>query len=282
MFCITTTAPTYPKDLLRLADPPLRLYTKGSLDILRQRPRIGVVGSRRMSDYGKRVLETFIPYLVSYGCCIVSGLAFGVDVTAHTLTLDSSGITIAVLGSGIELITPRAHEHIGQKIEKTGLIISETPGRTPAGKYTFPARNRIIAALSDILIVVEGTRASGSLITADFMLQLGKDIYAVPGNIDAPLAQGPNFLIAHGAQPLLSVDDLAATLGFDKHPEHQVLSDVSAEELAVLTLLAEHPTSVDDLCVRCTLPTHVVSATLTALELKGVITRSSTGLISKR
>ncbi|MFA5030228.1 MAG: DNA-processing protein DprA [Patescibacteria group bacterium] len=281
MLYINQQSRQYPASLLQLTDPPDALYVRGSMKALEKKPSVGVVGSRHMTEYGKRVLETFVPFLAAQGCVIVSGLAFGVDAQAHKLTLESHGTTIAVLGSGIECITPRAHDSLGRNIEKTGAIVSEYPGCIPGGKYTFPARNRIIAALSDILIVVEGTQTSGSLITADFMQQLGKDIFAVPGNIDAPLSAGPNFLIAHGAHPLISVDDLSAKLGFDKHPEHRVLSDVSAEERALLGLLTHAPTSADDLCTQSALPAHVVNAALTTLELKHAVRRTSTGLFSK-
>jgi len=281
MFCINQQSHGYPASLLELTDPPHALYVRGSPHALEKKPSIGIVGSRHMTDYGKRTLETFVPFLVAQGCVIVSGLAFGVDAQAHKLTLESHGTTIAVLGSGIECITPRAHDSLGRDIEKTGAIVSEYPGVTPGGKYTFPARNRIIAALSDILIIVEGNRTSGSLITADFMQQLGKDIFAVPGNIDSPLSAGPNFLIAHGAHPLISVDDLSARLGFDKHPRGNVLSDISAEERALLGLLTHAPTSVDDLCTQSALPAHVVNAALTTLELKRAIRHTSTGLFSK-
>jgi len=282
MFICSQKSPGYPSDLTRLPQAPPKLYIRGNPRLLEQHPSVGIVGARRMSDYGKRVCETFVPYLASRGCVIVSGLAFGIDVTAHKLTLESGGATIAVLGSGINYITPKAHERIGQEIIKKGALVSEYPGRTPAGKYTFPARNRIIAALSDLLIVIEGTRTSGSLITADFMLQLGKDVYAVPGNIDAPLAQGTNFLIANGATPLICLEDLELRLGFDKHTDSHVLSDVSAEERMVLELLTENPCTADELCTRCALPAHVVNATLTTLELKGGVTRTQTGLFSKR
>lgn len=282
MFTINQQSKNYPKSLLELADPPETLYVRGSRDSLNRKPSVGIVGSRHMTSYGKRILETFVPYLVSQGCTIVSGLAFGVDAQAHLLTLESLGITIAVLGSGINHITPFTHESLGRDIEKTGCIVSEYPGATPAGKFTFPARNRIIAALSDILIVVEGTKTSGSLITADFMQQLGKDVFAVPGNIDAPLSAGPNFLLAHGAQPLISIEDMATRLGFDKHPDHRVLSDVSDEERTVLEILSRAPSTADDLCAQSKLPAQVVNAALTTLELKQAICRTSSGLFRNK
>lgn len=281
MHCITQKTKEFPVDCLRLSDPPACLYVRGSYVLGSKSPTLGIVGSRKMTDYGKRILELLVPDLVARGVVIVSGLAFGVDAYAHTLTLSSGGITIGVLGSGIENITPRANRALGKKILATGALVSEYAGVQEATRYSFPARNRIVASLSDALLVVEGTRTSGALITADFMQQLGKDVFAVPGSIFAPLSQAPNFLLSHGAHPCLSSDDLYTYFGFDKHDTHQVLSDVSAEERIILDLLETTPHSADQLCEQSTLAPQQVNSLLTQLELRKYISKTSSGTFTR-
>lgn len=266
----------FPKKINELQDPPRTLYAKGKLELLAC-PAIGIVGSRKMTSYGRRIITSIIPPLVQAGCAIISGLAFGVDYEAHKCTLQTGGKAIAVLGSGIDDITPRSNEILGKAIEQKGLLLSEYPGSTPAHKSHFPARNRIIAGLSDVLVVIEGSMRSGSLITADFMMQLGRDVFAVPGNIDAPLSMGTNFLCSNGAQMLLNADDILTHLGFDKNTRPRVSSDVSSEEQHVLDLLGKRLYTIDELCEESTLSLETILKTITDLEIKKIISRSSDG-----
>lgn len=273
---IPQSSASYPNKLLDLSDPPQQLYIRGSLSPL-SHPCIGVVGSRKMTSYGKRALLSLVPQFVVSGCTIVSGLAFGVDVTAHQIALDHGGGAVAVLGSGIDDITPTSHQRIGLEIARRGLLISEYSGHTPAHKSHFPARNRIIAGLSDVLLVIEGTKRSGSLITADFMLQLGRDIFALPGNIDAPLSQGTNFLCSNGAHMLLDADDVLLRLGFDKNMPPHVSSDVSPEKRTLLDLLVKDSYTIDELCEQSGLSVETIVRITTQLELQQRITASADG-----
>jgi len=278
---IQRTSPTYPKRLLELVDPPASLFIQGDASLLNHTHCCAIVGSRRMTEYGKRVVASIIPHLVHHGIPIVSGLAFGVDAYAHELTVAQGGSPIAVLGSGIKYITPVSNESLGRSVARQGCLVSEYPDRTVAQKYYFPARNRIIAGLSKALIVVEGTETSGSLITADFMLQLGRDVFAVPGQIDAPLSAGPNLLLANGAHVLRSAQDILLAFGIDSAQGDQILSQTSDQEQLILSCLEASPHSFDELCQACTLTQHRDNALLTELEMKRLISRSASGSIHR-
>lgn len=204
----------YPARLRLIDSPPEKLYYRSSLsleeiDSLFSRPAAAVVGSRRMSSYGRRTTEEIVKLLVKKRVVIVSGMARGVDGVAHRTAIRMRGKTVAVLGSGIDLVYPPENDDIYRCLSEKGggVVLSEfPPGTAPEGK-NFPQRNRLIAGLVDFVVVVEAARKSGSLITARLAAEQGKDVFAVPGPVDSPLSAGTNWLISQGAIPLLSLTD---------------------------------------------------------------------------
>jgi len=209
VFVLTYIDNEYPKRLLDLPDPPLVLFCRGSSRLLAG-PAIGIVGARKASPYGLRTARSFARHVAGQGVAVVSGLALGIDGAAHRGALEAHGPTISVLGSGLDRIYPAAHAPLAGKIAQEGLLLSEYPPDTPPARHRFPERNRIVSALSDRLLVVEAGEKSGSLITAGFSLELGRDVFCVPGDLDRPVSRGTNRLIADGAIPALEPEDLLA------------------------------------------------------------------------
>lgn len=200
----------YPKQLRGIYDAPLKLYVLGNKEILKQ-PGIAIVGSRKATEYGKKVAQQFSKDLSQNGINIISGLALGIDTCAHLGTLypDSIGKTIAVLGSGLDEIYPKQNVELAKQIIKCGgCIITEYPLGTKPEKVHFPQRNRIISGLSKGVLIVEASEKSGSLITADFALDQGREVFAVPGNILSYSAVGTNNLIKQGAKLVTSYEDI--------------------------------------------------------------------------
>ncbi len=199
----------YPERLRQLADPPVVLYVKGNLPDMNRRLCLGVVGTRRISEYGCRSTYTISYELAIAGAVIVSGMALGVDGVAAGGALAAGAPTVAVLGSGVSVIYPKQHKTLYRAIlQGGGAVVSEYPPMAKAATYTFPQRNRIISGLSQGLLVIEGTRKSGSLITAECAMNQGRDLFALPGQIRDPYAEGPNLLIQKGAHPVLSSEDI--------------------------------------------------------------------------
>jgi DNA processing protein len=203
----------YPVLLAQLHDPPARLFVRGGRSDLLTRTAVAVVGARSCSPYGAHVARSLARDRARAGLVVVSGLARGVDAEAHRGALDVDGATVAVLGCGIDVDYPRRHAELARRIAATGVIVSEYPPGTDPAPWRFPARNRIIAGLCAATVVVEARERSGALITADFALELGRDVFAVPGEITAGLSMGTNRLIRQGAAPLLAADDVLAALG---------------------------------------------------------------------
>lgn len=200
----------YPKLLRQLTDPPKQLYFRGNKKLLNSFC-LGVVGTRKISAYGKETTEHIVSGLTDSRITIISGLAIGIDAVAHRSALDNDLPTIAVLGSGVDddSIYPRSNYTLGQDILKNnGLIVSEYPIGFHANKATFPQRNRIISGLSKGVVVIEAAEKSGALITARSALDQNRDVFVVPGNIFSPNSQGPNFLLKNGAKPVFSAEDI--------------------------------------------------------------------------
>ncbi len=217
---ITILDENYPRSLLRLHKPPIVLFYKGNINLLRRcRKKVAIVGTRRASSYGVSVAEKISTLLASCGVCVVSGLARGIDVASHRNIVDK-GVTIAVLGNGVDVYYPYSNRDIQKKIAEKGLLISEYPPAARGSKWSFVARNRIIAALSDLVIVVESPLRGGSIHTAEFALELGIPVAAVPGDIFRASSQGTNRLIADGALVITSPGDVISMLGIsDKEEE---------------------------------------------------------------
>ena len=216
IFVATQLNPLYPKQLIQSeVCAPFAFYYRGNLELL-STDCIAVVGTRSVSSYGKRMTEKFTKTLVKGGFTIVSGLATGVDGIAHEVALDNNGKTIAVLGSGHNYVNPVCHIDLYNRIlDNGGLIISEYPPEFNATKFSFPERNRLISGISKGVLVVEAGEKSGSLITANFALEQGRDVFAVPGNLDSSRSVGTNNLIYSGATLVRSGEDICAYYGKD-------------------------------------------------------------------
>jgi DNA processing protein len=262
----------YPDKLRYISEPPKRLYCIGDVSLLTHEPSVGVVGARRATSYGKWAATTIGRRLAEHEICVVSGMAEGVDTAAHVGALEGNGKTIAVLGCGIDICFPRSNIKLKREIEEKGLVVSEYPSGTPGAKFTFPKRNRIISALSTAVVVVEAGIASGSLITAEFAADQGRDVYAVPGNINRLLSAGANKLIRDGARPLVLIDDLIADLGVKPQLAQSSPKNLSEEEEALYNLASEHgEISIDEAASLLLRPVYSLTATLTLLEMKGHI-----------
>ncbi len=204
----------YPEKLRNISSPPKQLYCLGNIELLNSKS-IAIIGSRNYSNYGKRVCREFSSNLAKNNICIISGLARGIDSFSHMACLESSGNTIAVLGSGLNIIYPKENEELFNKIIKNnGLILSEYPLDTEPAKQNFPARNRIISGLSDGVLVIEARKRSGTNITVEFALNQGKDVFVIPGNIYSKTSDGTNFLIKEGAIPVTSYEDILQYMEF--------------------------------------------------------------------
>lgn len=263
----------YPRALRDIADPPVFLYVKGSIEILSS-PSIALVGTRTMSMYGKRVTERIVPPIVAAGMTTVSGLALGIDTAVANATLEVGGKTVAVLGHGLSRIFPSENVKLAERIVAGGgAIVSEFPLDHPPGTHTFPARNRIIAGLSAATVVLEAPTESGALITAELALDYGREVLAVPGDIFNPTYAGCHTLIRKGhAAVATSADDILQTLGVQSPEAGAPMSaytPASADEAALLNVLTPIPQHIDVILERASIDAAKTSATLTLLELAG-------------
>lgn len=268
---LTRRSRSYPPLLAAIHDPPRRLYLRGegSVEML-SRPAAAVVGTRSCSPYGAQVARRLGRELAAAGVTVVSGLARGVDAEAHRGALEAGGPTVAVLGCGIDRDYPRAHAALARRIAEVGLLVSEyEPGVEPA-PWRFPARNRIIAGLAAATVIVEARARSGALITADFALEDGREVFAVPGEITSALSRGTNELLRLGAAPLLEPGDVLALLGLEEAPVRSVAL-LSEQAKSVRELLADHAVSIDELSERSGLAADAVAAALVELELSGEV-----------
>jgi DNA processing protein len=262
--------PGYPPLLAELYDPPARLHLRGGAVAILTRPCVAVVGARSCSPYGAQVARELAGELAAAGLVVVSGLARGVDGEAHRGALAAGGLTVAVLGCGIDRDYPSAHADLARRIAANGLVVSEyAPGVEPS-PWRFPARNRIIAGLARATVVVEARERSGALITADFALELGREVFAVPGEITSALSGGTNDLIRQGATPLLRADDVLETLGIERSPPVPP-PDLSPAAEAVLASLSGGALSLDEVSRAASVAAADVAVALTELELAGLV-----------
>jgi len=273
---------TYPAPLLHLVDPPPYLCVLGDLSLL-DRPAVAIVGTRRSTLYGERVTQTLAGALAAAGACVVSGMARGIDAAAHRSALARGGFTAAVLGTGVDVAYPIAHRALHASIAERGVLISEFPCGSRAGPASFPRRNRIIAALARLTIVVEAGERSGALITAEHALDLGRDVGAVPGPVESPQHVGSNGLLKQGAHAILGADDALSLLGLpDASARPDVAGTLTGDERAVWIALACGATPVDLLTERAALTPRRSLAAVTALELSGLVETLPTGEIHRR
>jgi len=279
---LTPADTDWPAELADLEQgAPAGLWVAGAIETLAARPRVAIVGTRRATRYGLRVTEALTAALARAGACIVSGLAAGIDGAAHRAALDAGGATIAVLGTGLGHAFPKGHRALQLAVSQRGLLISELEHEEHGMPFTFPERNRIIAALAQLTIVVEAPPRSGALNTAEHALRLNRTVAAIPGPIDQPQSQGTNLLIRDGAQPIATVEDALALVSLTP-PLRTPRLDPSGDEGRVWAALADGALDIDTLCHRSGLPAAQCLAAVTTLELAGSLECALTGEIRRR
>jgi len=286
------TDPRYPKLLRSLPDCPIALYAAGNVDAL-QDPQLAVVGSRNPSPQGRETAFDFAQYLAMRGLGITSGLALGIDTAAHRGALAAQGITLAVLGSGIDVIYPRGNRELSEAIQQQGALLSEFPLGSAPRRANFPQRNRIIAGLCLGTLVVEATRRSGSLITARSANDRGREVFAVPGSIHNPLSRGCHELIKQGAKLTETADDILRELNFSAFfaGESRAAAGGAAREPGAAGMDKEHkilldalgfdPADLDMLVVRTGFKPEAVSSMMLILELEGHVQAAPGGRYSR-
>ncbi|HKR82089.1 MAG TPA: DNA-processing protein DprA [Candidatus Saccharimonadales bacterium] len=271
---IALNHPEYPETLRHIAMPPSQLYVKGAaLQAIMDRPRLAVVGSRKISLYGKAVTAQLVQELARSGIVIVSGLAFGVDAVAHRAALEAGGTTVAVLACGVDRPYPASHQRLaGDIIAAGGAVISEYPPGTIPYKNHFIARNRIVSALADGVLITEAALKSGSLHTARFALEQGKEVLAVPGNITSETSVGANNLIRSGATPITQVSDILNAMGWQASVQTKLfVKGSNPEEQAIIDLLQAGTTDGESLQQGSGLAIASFNQTMTMLEITGKI-----------
>ncbi len=236
---------------------------------------LAIVGTRTATDYGKRIARELAKGLAQCGITIVSGLAEGIDTEAHIGALEAAGKTVAVFGCGIDMIFPPKNKGLAEKIEKNGALVSEYGPGIFAAKWTFPRRNRIISGLSLGVVMVEGHWDSGAMITAKLALDEGREVFAVPGNVELDQTKGPHWLIKQGAKLIENVDDILEEFdmgrvagGKTKEADH---SQLSIEEIKIISCLTKEPKHIDEISAQSKVSAHEALGTLSILELKGQV-----------
>ncbi len=263
----------YPDRLADLDQSPPVLYIRGTLQ-----PdddwSVGIVGTRRLTSYGRQVTQEVAGTLARNGITVVSGLARGIDGVAHQAALTAGGRTLAVLGCGVDQIYPPEHRSLAEQIMAHGALISDYAPGTPPDATNFPPRNRIISGLSRAVVVIEAGEQSGALITAAFAADQGREVFAVPGSIYAVQSKGTNLLIQQGARPLLSPQDILETLKLGNISQQQAArTALPADEIEaqLYSLLSLEPMHVDEIRAQTKIPIEKVSAALVMMELKGMV-----------
>lgn len=263
---------SYPRYLKEIDQPPPVLYIKGDI-ILEDEWSVAIVGTRKVTHYGRQVAQEFSRVLADHKITIVSGLARGIDGIAHKAALDSGGRTIAVLGSGVDRIYPAEHRNLAEEIANSGAIISDYPPGTAPEATNFPPRNRIISGLSRATIVIEAGQTSGALITAEFAVNQGRTVYAVPGSIYNVQSKGTNKLIQDGAKPLLDIREVLNDFQVEMVQERKSIRreyPVDLFEQKILSVLSDEPLHVDEITHQSEMSISQVSSSLAMMELKGL------------
>jgi DNA processing protein len=263
----------YPQRLKEIEQPPPVLYLRGQL-LPEDNWAVAIVGTRRVTSYGRGVTEEIASFLVANGMTVVSGLARGVDAVAHQAALNAGGRTLVVLGSGVDRIYPPENRTLAGRVMGHGAVMSDYVPGTPPESMNFPPRNRIISGLSMAVVVVEAGETSGALITAEFAAEQGREVFAVPGSILAPQSKGTNKLIQQGALPLLSASDIMQALNLSLVGQYKAARKaLPADEVEaqLMTALSDEPMHVDEVRQQTGLPVEKVSAALVLMELKGLV-----------
>lgn len=269
---LTLRDPDFPPVLKQIPSPPHELYFLGAgFEKWTNKPRVAIVGSRKITAYGRGVTEKLTRDLAREDVVVISGLAYGVDAAAHYAALESGGLTIAVLPTALDRIYPAAHYGLAKRIVQSGgTLVSEYRSGSAAYKVNFIARNRIVSGLADVLLITEAALNSGTMNTAKFALEQGKSVMAVPGNINNPMSEGCNNLIKSGAIPVTSAADIFFELNIAPRASRPVFSS-SKEEKMLYSLILEGMSSQEELALNTNLDTAALNANLTSLEISGYI-----------
>lgn len=271
---ITMYDKNYPALLKEIPDHPAVLYVRGNIDALKL-PGIAVVGSRKYTNYGRKIAYDLSKACAGAGLCIVSGLALGIDAVAHRAALDVNGTTVGVLGCGLDKIYPATNFSLGKEIiERGGAVISEFSPGTPPLVHHFPQRNRIIAGLSSGTLVIEAAEKSGALITAYCALDYNREVFSVPGNIDSEASKGTNILIQKGAKMVVCAEDIFDELDINVKKSEQKSKEIfpeSVEEIKIKNCLASGDKSIDEIIVESKINIVALSSTLSMMEMKGIV-----------
>jgi DNA processing protein len=260
----------YPELLKEIFNPPFLIYAKGELRP-NERLAIAIVGARKCTDYGKRATKDIAEGLAKAGVTIVSGLALGLDAVAHEEAVKAGSRTIAVLANGLDQIYPATNRNLAQKILEKGAIISERPIGTPPLRQNFPARNRIISGLASGVLVTEATDKSGTLHTANFALEQGRQIYAVPGPIYNPMSAGPNNLIKMGAKPVSEAKDILEDFGIKGIESSKNILPENEDEVMIFELLKREPKHIDEISREAEREASEISRIISMMEIKGKV-----------
>ncbi len=263
----------YPRRLREIEQSPPVLYMVGELRD-EDRWAVAIVGTRRVTQYGRQVTREVATQLAEAGITVVSGLARGVDAVAHQAALQAGGRSIAILGCGVDIIYPPEHRQLAEAMIQHGALLSDYAPGTPPDAVNFPPRNRIISGISQAVLIVEAGERSGALITAAFAADQGREVFAVPGNIYAPQSKGTNNLIRQGAHLFCDVQDLIESLNLTLVSEHRAAQKVlpaNQDEARLFAVLSQEPLHVDDIRARTELPISLVASTLSIMELKGLV-----------
>jgi DNA processing protein len=275
---LTLADTEYPRQLLEISDPPALLYVAGNVKLLSS-SALAVVGSRNATPQGMKNAQSFARAFSEAGLTIVSGLALGVDSAAHRGGLEGRGSTIAVLGTGIDIVYPKRNEPLAEEIASRGALVSEFPLGAPPNAANFPRRNRLISGLARGCLVVEAALDSGSLITARLAAEQGREVLAIPGSIHSPLSKGCHALIKQGAKLVESAQDVLEELGGARAPDTTPPESGAGHDL--LDKMGFDPCDIDGLIARSGLTAEVVSAILLQLELEGRIASLPGGLYQR-
>jgi DNA processing protein len=275
---LTLKSPDFPEPLKVIPQPPRELYVLGAIEELAKRPVLAVVGSRKVTAYGKHVTTELVSEIARQGVAIVSGLALGVDGLAHQVALEAGGYTVAVMPCSLDQVYPSTHRHLAKRIlEQGGALVSEYPPETAPWHNQFIERNRLVSGLSQAVLITEAAEKSGTLHTAGFALEQGKTVLAVPGNITSPLSQGTNTLIKSGAIPVTSSQDIFEALGLKLNMAKQEIIAANAEEAILIQLLQDGITDAAELLIKSELSAPVFNQTLTMMEIHGKIAALGAG-----
>lgn len=281
---LTRSHAQYPQELLEIHDPPGVLFARGEI-LPHDNLAIAIVGTRHATPYGKEQAEYLAAGLSRAGFTIVSGLARGIDAAAHRAAIKAGGRTIGVLGSGVLNIYPPEHEELAEQVIANGALLSEYPPHAPPISHAFPQRNRIVTGMTVGVVVVEAADRSGALISARHAMEQGRDVFAVPGRVDSRMSKGCHRLIRDGAKLVENVDDILEELGplpaavprpdgqgEIHHPAEVLLNE---QETQILQAIGSDPTNIDSVVSACGLPVQRVLATLSVLEIRKLIRRTS-------